>query len=91
MKSYIHPRLLRAEMQPAYVHDPKAREDAVNRVLLGADMDTLMRHALRRARQCPKAPYEPFGIALHPEAAQVLEKLPEGLSQSALIQWILSQ
>jgi hypothetical protein len=90
MKSYIYPKLLREELHPGYAESPSARYDAVNRALIETDRDTLTRMGLRRARQRPKTHYEPFGIALSPEAARVLNSLPASTSRSALIQWILS-
>ena len=90
MKSYIYPKLLREEMNPLYAESPEARYEAVNRALVETDPDTLARMGLRRARQRPKANYEPFGIALEPDAARVLARLSASTSRSALIQWILS-
>jgi hypothetical protein len=91
MKSYLYPKLLREEMNPRYVQDTAARYAAVNEALTQTDRDTLIRMGLRRARQKPKAPYEPFGIALEPDAHRVLSSLPSTTSRSALIQWILSR
>ena len=90
MKSYIYPKLLREEMNPLYAENPDARSEAVTRALLETDRDTLTRMGLRRARQRPKAPYEPFGIALGDEAIRVMDSLPAATSRSALIQWMLS-
>lgn len=90
MKSYIYPKLLREEMQPLYAADPDARSERVNQALLETDSDGLARMGLRRARQVPKAPYEPFGVAVTDEALRVLRGLPSSVSRSALIQQILS-
>jgi len=89
MKSYLYPKLLRDEMNPRYVRDTAARYAAVNDALVKTDRDTLIRMGLRRARQQPKAHYEPFGIALEPDALRVLSSLPQTTSRSALIQQIL--
>ncbi|MDD3760636.1 MAG: hypothetical protein PHO57_07375 [Acidithiobacillus sp.] len=90
MKSYIYPKLLREEMQDIYIHDPDARADRVNSGLLEIEPATLASHGLRRARQSPRAFYEPFGIAITDEALRVLRSLPASTSRSALIQWLLS-
>jgi hypothetical protein len=89
MKSYLYPKLIREEMDPLYVRDTAARYAAVNEALVKTDRETLIRMGLRRARQKPKAPYEPFGIALEPDALRVLSDLPPTTSRSALIQWTL--
>lgn len=90
MKSYIYPKLLREEMQTIYATDPDARAERVNQALLETELDTLARMGLRRARQSPKAPYEPFGIAVTDAALRVLRGLPATTSRSALIQQMLS-
>ena len=90
MKSYIYPKLLREEMQTLYANNPDARSLRVNQALLDTEPDLLARMGLRRARQSPKAPYEPFGIALGDAAFRVLNSLPSTTSRSALIQQILS-
>jgi len=89
MKSYLYPKLLREEMNPRYVRDTAARYAAVNEALVKTDRDTLIRMGIRRARQKPKAHYEPFGIALEADALRVLTSLPPTTSRSALIQQIL--
>lgn len=89
MKSYIYPKLLRDDMSSLYVHNPDARSERVNRILLETDQATLARMGLRRARQSPKMPYEPFGVAITDEALRVLRSLPASTSRSALIQWML--
>ncbi|MHB8249599.1 MAG: hypothetical protein ACYDCX_12050 [Acidithiobacillus sp.] len=91
MKSYIYPKLMREEMNPLYAENPDARYAAVNRALVETDLGTLSRMGLRRARQQPKAGYEPFGVALGDAALRVLDSLPASTSRSALIQWILSE
>ncbi|MBU2833003.1 hypothetical protein [Acidithiobacillus ferriphilus] len=90
MKSYIYPKLLREEMQKRYADDPDARSERVNQVLLETDPDMLARMGLRRARQSPRVPYEPFGVAVTDDALRVLRGLPSSASRSALIQQILS-
>lgn len=74
MKSYLYPKLIRDEMDPRYVRDTVTRYAAVNEALVKTDRETLIRMGLRCARQKPKAPYEPFGIALEPDALRVLSR-----------------
>ena len=90
MKSYIYPKLLRDEMRREYAEHPDARSARVNDLLVNTPEDTLMRAGIRRARQSPKAPYEPFGVAITDDAMRVLRELPSTVSRSALIQWMLS-
>lgn len=91
MKSYIYPKLLRAEMDPRFTSDTEARYNAVNAALRALDRETLVRQGLRRARQKRAAGYEPFGVSLDNDSLRVLESLPTSTSRSALIQWILSR
>ena len=89
MKSYIYPKLLRDEMQPKFADNPDARSAQVNDLLVNTPAETLMRAGIRRARQSPKAPYEPLGVAITDDAMRVLQGLPVAVSRSALIQWML--
>ncbi len=91
MRSYVYPKLMRAELRRIYVTNPDLRSEAVERALLDTDLDTLARQGLRRARQTPKVDYEPFSLALSDKAIAVLRALPASTSRSALIQWILSK
>lgn len=90
MKSYIYPKLMREDLREVYAVDPDARSDAVNSALLGTPPEVLARMGLRRARQNPKAHYEPFGVSVTDDAMRVLRGLPASVSRSALIQWMLS-
>lgn len=89
MQSYIYPKLLRSEMRRDYAADPALRSKAVNKALLSLSADKLTHLGMRRARQNPRVPYEPFGVAITDEALHVLRSLPTTVSRSALIQNIL--
>lgn len=89
MQSYIYPKLLRSEMQQDYATDPALRSQKVNAALLRLSPDELSHLGMRRARQKPKVPYEPFGIAITDSALHVLRSLPSTVSRSALIQNLL--
>jgi hypothetical protein len=89
MKSYIYPKLLRHEIHPPFADDPDARSERVNKSLMDTDPEILRNLALRRARQRPRVPYEPFGISISEDAMRVLQALPASSSRSALIQHLL--
>ena len=91
MRSYVYPKLMRSTMRPQYVTSPEQRSEAVEQALLDTDLSTLASLGLRRARQTPKADYEPFSLALSDKAIAVLRALPASTSRSALIQRILSE
>lgn len=90
MKSRIIPRLRRDLMAEKYHDDADARSAQVSRELVRLSLEELRGIGLRRAiRAIPEPPYEPFAIALTPEAAAKLAKLPDGVSVSAMVQEML--
>ncbi|OCX71657.1 hypothetical protein A6M27_02655 [Acidithiobacillus thiooxidans] len=89
MQSYIYPKLLREEMHADYADNPTLRSKAVNEALLKLSTSDLASMGMRRARQKPRVPYEPFGVAITDDALHVLRSLPPTVSRSALIQSIL--
>lgn len=89
MQSYIFPKLLRATLHPDCAASPAVRSARVNTTLLNTPKEDLARMGMRRARQIPKTPYEPFIVGVSDEALHVLRSLPSGVSRSALIQKIL--
>ena len=90
MKSRIIPRLRRDLLAPQYRSDANARAARVSQELARMSASELRRLGLRRAsRSVPEPPYEPFAIALTPEAAAKLAQLPEEVSVSAIVQELL--
>ncbi|MBU2754975.1 hypothetical protein HFU84_06955 [Acidithiobacillus sp. CV18-2] len=90
MKSRIIPRLQRGLIAGKYREDAAARSARVSQELVRLPMETLRSMGLRRAsRPVPEPPYEPFAIALTPEAAAKLAALPESVSVSAMVQEML--
>jgi len=87
----ILPRLRRDLIAEKYLSDPEARSARVSAELERLPISELRRMGVRRAgRSVPEPPYEPFSIALTPEAAAKLEALPPVVSVSALVQEILA-
>lgn len=90
MKSRIIPRLRRDLMAEKYRDSAEARAARVSRELARRSVEELRSMGLRRAsRPVPEPPYEPFAIALTPEAAAKIAILPEGVSVSAMVQEML--
>lgn len=89
MKSYIYPKLVRDEMLPIYATNPAARYARVNSALVNTPMSILLGVGVRRERSDSKTPYEPFGVAITGDALRVLCDLPDHISISAVVQWIL--
>ncbi|MBU2805199.1 hypothetical protein HF283_00120 [Acidithiobacillus ferrooxidans] len=90
MKSRIIPRLQRDLIAEKYRDDADARAARVSLELVRRSVEELRGMGLRRAsRTVPEPPYEPFAIALTPEAAAKLAVLPEGVSVSAMVQEML--
>lgn len=90
MKSRIIPRLRRDLVAAQYRDDATVRSARVSQELVRLPMETLRSMGLRRAsRPVPEPPYEPFAIALTPEAATRLASLPDGVSVSAMVQEML--
>ncbi len=90
MKSRIIPRLRRDLMDPLYLEDADARSRRVCEELVRLPVQELRTLGLRRAnRPDPEPPYEPFAVALTPEAAAKLARLPTSVSVSAIVQELL--
>lgn len=90
MKSRIIPRLRRDLIAPQYRDDADARAARVSQELVRLSVVELRNMGLRRAsRPVPEPPYEPFAIALTPEASAKVAQLPDSVSVSALVQEIL--
>ena len=90
MKSRIIPRLRRDLLAEPYREDADARAARVSQELVRLSLAQLRTMGMRRAsRPVPEPPYEPFAVALTPEAAAKLVQLPEGVSVSAIVQEIL--
>lgn len=90
MKSRIIPRLRRDLIAPQYQDDANARAVRVSQELVRLSVVELRSMGLRRAsRPVPEPPYEPFAIALTPEASAKVAQLPDSVSVSAIVQGIL--
>ena len=90
MKSRIIPRLRRDLIAPQYRDDAGARAVRVSQELVRLSVGELRSMGLRRAsRPVPEPPYEPFAIALTPEASAKVAQLPDSVSVSAIVQEIL--
>ncbi|UTV80036.1 hypothetical protein MQE22_08365 [Acidithiobacillus sp. YTS05] len=90
MKSRIIPRLRRDLMDPLYLEDADARSKRVCEEIVRRPLEELRSLGLRRAnRPAPEPPYEPFAVALTPDAAAKLARLPASVSVSAIVQEFL--